>query len=200
MRRWTKIPIALAALWVGMQAAGAQTPDDRINVKGNVPAVCTLGVWEKQSGPGTFTSGYNAVATYSDSDLVGPDGFSALGPGSALTFHAPLYCNTGLTWTLNTEKGALRLDSASAPPPSGFADRWLYHLTAGPYKADGNPVQFIDALPSNGTPADEGFILHEPQAVMISYMGIVFSPDAQFARMLAGHYSETVTLTVSPAI
>jgi hypothetical protein len=189
----------MTGLWLGIHAAYAADPDGAIHVKGNVPAVCSLGGWEKQSGPGTFAAGYDAVATYDNSDLVGANGVSALGAGSALTFHAPLNCNTAITWSFATAKGALRLDGGSAPP-FGFADHWLYELTAAPYTESGSVVGFQPDLMSNGTPVSESFGLGQHDAETIHHMGIVFTPIAQPLRMLAGHYSETVTLTVSPTM
>jgi len=189
----------MTALSLGIQAAYADDPNGEIHVKGNVPAVCSLGGWQKQSGPGAFVPGFDAVATYNSSDLVGADGFSALGPGSALTFHAPLSCNTAITWSFSTAKGALRLDATTAAAP-GFARQWFYDLSAAPYTQGGSVVGFQPTLTSNGTPITESFGLGSGDAKTISYMGIVFSPIAQPLRMLAGNYSETITLTVSPTM
>ena len=199
MGRWTKTILTMTGLWLGVHTAYATDPDGAIHVKGNVPAVCSLGGWEKQSGPGTFVPGFDAVATYENGDLVAANGVSALGPGSALTFNASLNCNAAITWSFATTKGALRLDSGTTPP-SGFADQWLYGLTAAPYTAGGSVVGLRPDLTSNGTPVSESFGLGQHDAETIHHMGIVFTPIAQPLRMLAGHYSETITLTVSPTM
>jgi len=193
MRRWIKAFSIVSGLLLAARGAYANDPGSDIRVKGNVPAVCSLGGWEKQGGPADFQGGYNAVATYDDATLA------ALGPGSALTFFARLNCNTAITWSFATTKGAFALDNGPMPP-AGFADRWLYDLTAAPYTESGSVVGFRPSLTSDGTPVSESFGLGQTDAETIHHMGIVFTPIAQPLRMLAGHYSETISLTVSPTI
>jgi hypothetical protein len=193
MRRWTKTLLVVTGLWLGTHGAHADDPGGEIHVKGNVPAVCSLGGWQLQSGPADFQGGYNAVATYDAATLA------ALGPGSALTFVAPLNCNTAITWSFTTAKGAFALDNGG-PPPSGFADRWSYDLTAAPYTEGGSVVGFRPSLTSSGAPVSESFGLGQRDAETIDHMGIVFTPISQPLHMLAGHYSETISLTVSPTI
>lgn len=193
MRRWMKTVLIVTGFWLGTQSAYADDPGGAIHVKGNVPAVCSLGGWEKQSGPADFQGGYNAVATYDAATLA------TLGPGSALTFVAPLACNTAITWSFATTKGAFALDGGVSPP-AGFADHWLYDLTAAPYTESGSVVGFQPSLTSSGTPISESFGLGQRDAETIHHMGLVFTPISQSLRMLAGHYSETISLTVSPTI
>jgi hypothetical protein len=193
MRRWTKTFLIAIGLWLVAHGAYADDPGGEIRVKGNVPAVCSLGGWEKQGGPADFQGGYDAVATYDAATLA------SLGPGAALTFVAPLNCNTAITWSFATTKGAFALDGGPSPP-TGFSDRWLYDLTAAPYTEGGSVVGFRPSLTSDGTPVSESFGLGQRDAGTIHHMGIVFTPVFQPLRMLAGHYSETISLTVSPTI
>jgi hypothetical protein len=171
-----------------------------ITVQGSAPQVCSLDGWSKISGPGSFSGGTGAVVTYGNADLVDSGAFSVLGPGSAIVLRAPLLCNTSITWSVTNLKGALRLDS-SVIPPAGFSNQWLYNLTSGPRTTGGSAVGSLESYDSDGTPFDgESHTLSAANSVRIAYFGMIFTPYPQSARMLAGSYSESVTLTVSPSL
>ncbi len=189
---------ALAA--VTACGASADALNTNVTVKGNAPAVCSLGGWAKDSGVGAFSPGTNAVITYSNSDLVDASANSVLGAGSAVVLRAPLLCNTAITWGLTTTKGALRLES-SLVPPAGFSNQWLYNLTSGPRTSSGAAVGSLESLGSDGTPfSGESHSLSAPNSGRIAYFSMAFTPFAQATRMIAGTYSESVTLTVSPSL
>lgn len=193
--------IALAA---ATSAAAAQADDPlaaNITVHGSAPLVCSLGGWTKDSGAGSFSGGTSAVVTYSNSDLVDGEANSVLGPAQAVALRAQLLCNTSLTWTLEAAKGALRLDS-SATVPGGFSNQWLYHLEAGPKTSGGAWVGFIRVeYDSEGEPISGiSSNLSPSLSTTVAYFALTFTPLAQSARMMAGNYSESITLTVSPSL
>ena len=191
--------IALAAATATAALASGTNPDS-INVKGSAPEVCSLGGWTYVSGPGSFSGGTNAVVTYTNDQLVDSLANSVLGPGAAMTLQAPLLCNTAISWSITTSKGALRLDSGTTPP-TGFANQWLYELKSGPYKSSGVAVASLEVDDADGTPfSGESHGLTSDKATQIAYFGLSFTPFAQSTRMLAGSYSESVTLTVSPSL
>ena len=191
---------ARAAVTAGAALADP-APGDTINVKGNAPAVCSLGAWSWDSGPGVFTGGTSAVVSYSNDQLVDASAMSIAGAGLTESMHAPLVCNTGLTWSISTGKGALRLDS-SVTPPGGFSNQWLYHLEAGPQKSSGAWVGSMHAsYDSDGTPGGGiDVTLGASLSESIDHFSLTFTPSSQSARMLAGTYSETVTLSISPSL
>lgn len=172
-----------------------------IAVQGNAPAVCSLGGWTKDSGAGAFTGGTNAVVTYSDSEMVDGAAMATLGPAQAVVLRASLVCNTGLTWTIAADKGALRND-AGVTPPAGFANQWLYNLVAGPKTPGGAWVGYLHVVyDSDGTPIGGISATLTPSlSQTIGYFSLTFTPIAQSARMLAGNYSERITLTVEPSL
>ena len=188
---------ALAAVTAGAALADP-APGDTINVKGNAPAVCSLGQWIKDSGPGGFTGGTSPVISYGNGDLVDGSAHSIVGAGSTVQIHALLLCNTALSWQLTTAKGALRLDSGASA--TGFSNQWLYGLAFGPYDSGGARVgSFEDMASSDGTPFTgdlHGMSLSN--SLKIARYGMTFTPLPQTASMLAGSYSETLTLTMSP--
>jgi len=191
--------VAFAGAMAMPAMADGPTPAN-IAVKGSAPEVCSLGGWTYVSGPGSFSGGTNATVTYSNDQMVDGLANSILGPGSAMTLHAPLLCNTAINWSITTSKGALRLESGTTPP-SGFASQWLYELRSGPYTSGGTAVASIEVDDADGTPlSGESHGLTSVKATQIAYFGLTFSPFAQSARMLAGSYSESVTLTVSPSL
>lgn len=191
--------VALAAATASAALADGPTPAN-VTVQGNAPAVCSLGGWSKDSGPGTFSGGTSAVVTYGNSDLVDANAMSTLGAAQAVTLRANLLCNTSITWGISTSKGALRLD-AGVTPPSGFSNQWLYNLTSGPKTSGGSYVSSYESLDSDGTPfSGETHTLSQVNSQRIAYFALIFTPYSQTARMLAGSYSESITLTISPSL
>jgi hypothetical protein len=191
--------IGLAAVTACGALADGPTPAN-ITVQGSAPLVCSLGGWSKVSGAGSFSGGTSAVVTYGNSDLVDGEAMSTLGAGQAVVLRAPLLCNTSITWSITNLKGALRLDS-SVVPPSGFSNQWLYNLNSGPRTAGGSTVGSMEDYDSDGTPFEgESHTLSAANSVKIAYFALTFTPYSQTARMLAGSYSEAVTLTVSPSL
>lgn len=185
---------------LGIAFSGAAADPTSISVKGNAPAICSLGGWSKDWGPGSFSGGYNAVVTYNSSDLVDANAASVLGAGGAVNLRAPLLCNTSITWSVSAAKGAFRLDSAT-PSPAGLANQWLYRLDSGPYKSGGSPAGSIETWFSDGMPfSGESHTLDDFRSQQIAFFRLVFTPVAQSAHMLAGSYSESVMLTVSPSL
>jgi hypothetical protein len=194
----------LLALLVAMMATCAFSAAEAasVAVTGSAPMVCSLGGWQKDSGPGTFNGAgsHSAINTYGNSDMVDGAAMSVLGAGQTLVFHAPLLCNTSITWSVTTDKGAFRNDTAGTAP-AGFANQWLYSLLSGPYKAGGTSAASLETMDSDGSPlTGETHTVDPPRALTISYFGITFTPSAQTARMLAGSYSEKITLTVAPSL
>lgn len=197
----TVMGAALAAVTAG--AAFAASPlSTNIDVRGNAPQVCSLGGWTKTSGPGGFSAGTSAIVSYDSADLVDASANSIAGAGSTVVLRAQLLCNTGLTWTVGNSKGALRLESPTLPP-AGFSNQWLYHLASGPRNAGGTQVGSMEEFDSDGSPYPLGTETHTiqpPRSETIAYFSISFTLTSQTARMLAGAYSETVTLSVSPSL
>jgi hypothetical protein len=183
------------------------TSNPQVTVSGNAPAGCALSGWELVSGPsGAFTDGTAAVFTYDSSDMTtnGVSNFS--GSSGKIKVRAALVCNTTMTWTIGLQKGALADDSPPASLPAGFSDAWLYHLNAAPEDASHHPVLgFSTSYNSNGSPLPLGVIqssLAAPAWGLLRSFSIDFTPKAVpsgSSKMIAGHYSEVITLQVQPA-
>lgn len=184
---------------VALAADPPSAPSAVITATGYASAVCTIGPWTKLSGAGSFSSGTSAVVTYSDSDLVDAESRSIAGPAATVSVTANVLCNTALTWHLTTANGALRLTSGAAVPP-GFSNQWLYSLIFGPYSSGGARVGSFEDMPaSNGAPFDgdvHGMSL--VNSLNVARFGLTFAPLAQSSRMLAGPYSEVLTVTFTP--
>lgn len=195
--RYASLATLIAAVVLAGSAARA---DDTIGVHGGAPQVCSLGSWLKSSGAGSFSGGLTAVNTFSNADMVDGSAMSVLGSGQTLNFRAPLLCNTAITWTLTTTKGAFRQDAALTPP-AGFANQWLYDLSSAPYNSGGTAVSSVSTITADGTPFDgETHSLTPTKSMQIAYFGVTFVPAPQTARMLAGAYSEDIVLTVTPSL
>jgi hypothetical protein len=182
-------------------SAIADPPAASLTASGYAPQVCTVGSWSKVSGSGTLTGDTQAVVTYNESDLVDANSMAVLNSSKAFTLHIPVLCNTAMSWGIEGAKGAFRNDTVPAPLP-GFANEWLYHLDIGPKKVGGGlvgyfPVQFD----SDGTPfSGITFNLNQTLAQTVAYFSLDFTPLSATQRMLAGHYSEVLTLTISPGL
>jgi hypothetical protein len=191
-----------AAVTPAAMADPPVSPAVDITVKGNAPAVCSLGAWTKLSGPGAFAGGTNAIVTFSNSDMVDGDAMSALGPEDAVTLRAPLLCNTQLTYGLGAMKGRFSLDS-NMTPPAGFSRQWDYSLAFGTADAGGGYVSNAhhewDGSMSGGPYGGETIRPSTDNSLKAAYFLLTFTPHSQTARMVAGNYSEILTLTISQA-
>lgn len=189
--------IWVLALLTAGAAQAADPPTATLTAQGHADTVCNLGDWVKDSGPGSFSGGKAPVVSYGDADLVDGSSRSIVGSGSAVKIHAPLLCNTALTWSLSTAKGAFRLDSGATAP--SFANQWLYDLVFGPYSSSGARIGSFEDMTSDGTPfSGDAHGMSLANSLKITRFGMTFSPLAQSATMMAGSYSETVTLTMTP--
>src|SRR3569833_2836588 len=179
--RMTKFGIAFTA---GLMLAGTFCPAaqaESVTVTGNAPQVCSLGGWTKISGPGTFSGSGSQAATnaYSNNDMVDGQAMSTLGAGQALVFHAPLLCNTAITWSVVTDKGAFRHDTI-ASAPGGFANQWLYSVLSGPYQSSGTSAASLESFDADGTPfSGEIHTVAPPRARTIAYFGLPITPLSQ---------------------
>ena len=201
MSKLTGAALGMAAALAASAGAALADPPPAAGVMadGNVPAGCAFGAWQKDSGPGTFAGGKDAVVTYANSDLVDGSAMSVVSAATAVTVHAPLVCNTGITWSISVEKGALRQDLISTPP-AGFSNQWLYSLGSSMRNAGGGAVGSTYGYESDGTPFNtETHFQDVPTALQIASLRMTFSPSPQTGRMLAGNYSEKITVTVQPS-
>jgi hypothetical protein len=197
--------VIVAAFTSGALADDPAPQSVGIQVGGNAPAYCSLGDWFKVSGPGTFSGGPNAVIGYANSDLVGSDGKAALSSAQAVKLHAPIRCNTALTYTVKTDKGIFSR-ATTGTVPAGFSNYWTYILTVGLTDASGSTYvgNYLNWQSStNWPPLNSTTARTLEDSVRSAYVEIIFTPNAnswQTPRMLAGNYSEGITFTVSPTL
>jgi hypothetical protein len=178
----------------------ADSPSTAITASGYAPQVCTVSAWSKISGSGTLTGGVQSVLTYDESDLVDASSMSVLDASKAFTLRIPVLCNTSVTWGILGAKGALRHNSDPVTP-SGFAKQWLYRLTTSAKTASGGTIGATVTYDSSGTPLS-GMTSTFDQSLSqtLAYFTLTFTPLAVSQRMLAGSYSEVLTITIQPGM
>lgn len=211
MRPAALAAVAIAALGTQALAAPAgKGSQPQVTVDGHASPTCVLGGWSLASGPsGAFTPGTNATFSYDASVMVTSTGVSNFsGNSGKVVARAPLVCNTAMGWTIGLQNGALALQTPPSTVPTGFSTRWLYHLHAVPEDGSNNQVGVFAAdFDTNGHPLPLGPVFGLlPFATgwgPLREFEIDFTPQAISGpnnKMIAGTYSESITLQVGPLI
>jgi hypothetical protein len=175
-----------------------------LQVQGSAPKVCTLGDWTTSAASsGTLSSGSNAVVTFSNADLVAADG-TPKQPG--FTVHTPIMCNTAMTIKIRNDKGGF-INDAVGTVPAGFANKWSYNVVAGTVGTDGTYIysgyMWVNTYLGQHFNVSSNMPLVD--AAKSTYVQIIFnlyngSAAPITGKMMAGTYSEGLTLSVSPTL
>ncbi len=203
---------ALALAATATQALAAPAPaKPQVTVDGSASPTCVLGPWTLASGPnGVFSAGTASGSfTYDSSVMVTGAGVSNFsGNSGKVAVRAPLICNTAMSWTVSVQKGALALNTPPSPVPSGFSTKWVYRLHAAPEDGSNNQVGLIAAdYTTNGHPVPPNSF--GSSGVLLVVWGFMrnfeidVTPQAINGpnnKMIAGDYSESITLQVSPSV
>ena len=218
MKLAMKSTAALGALVLAATATYASAapkpvlpPKPQVTVDGSASPTCVLGAWKLASGPnGVFTAGTGTGSfTYDSSVMVTGAGVSNFsGNSGKVAVRAPLVCNTAMSWTVSVQKGALALQTPPSPVPSGFSTKWVYHLHAAPEDGSNNQLGLIAAdYTTNGHPVPANSF--GSSGVLLVVWGFMrnfeidVTPQAISGpnnKMIAGDYSESITLQVSPSV
>jgi hypothetical protein len=199
---------ALAAFGLTGAAAAQSTP-----VGGTVEKVCTLpAAWAFHSSTTGASAGQISGNTWNipQAQLASASGAPVVGGELAIRLRGTGFCNTSHTIRVSSARGGLASDSADAPSyqlPAGFADRrpvryeayWVASgvssstVALGP-KAD---VTASVAAASNVANYQVGVGLAPPGNRSFDLrIGVLRS--AMATPLIAGDYSDTVTVTLSP--
>lgn len=220
MKRTSTVLIAAAAMFtMPMIAAAEQTPGN-VQISARVLPSCAItGDWRKTGGtPSSVQIVSNgkagAALTWSTSTLVDGGAKSVIKNDAGATVSAPILCNRPFTWSISAAKGALRQNSygPTAWSGTGFASEWGYRLRANVTALDsdiGLSIGFLSTPLNVNSPAGStggvkgvrsvtgiGYALANYAVIEVNLLPNTVG--ASEPRMVAGNYSETLTLTLTP--
>ncbi|HZZ86869.1 MAG TPA: hypothetical protein VFE13_00915 [Caulobacteraceae bacterium] len=214
------IQVLTAAALLAAPVAASADPGDTLAVTSAAPSTCGVsGAWTSLDGGISFAPSSNGgTITYASSQLIesstGSSNYDK--PGFVVptyTVRAPMYCNAAVTAQLHAQNGALRFAGATPPAPFGYyfpetvnvgfrnnvnisdqSASFVGSCGATPGRCSNSSANAPFTSTLNATASEALSIA----AVDIRYsLGHVF--PAQYPRiMVAGAYSETLTLTITP--
>ena len=211
--------LAAAAVLAVPAVAGA-APADNLAVTSAAPSTCGVsGVWTSLDGGISFAPSANGgTITFSSSQLIesstGSSNYDK--PGFVVhtyTVRSPMYCNSAMTAQLTAQNGSLRFIGAAPPAPFGY---YFPETVNVGFRSDVNVsdqsnsfVGSCGATPgrcsnsSANTPFTASLNADASQALSIAAVDIRYSlgrvfPPVYPRIMVAGSYTEVLTLTISP--
>lgn len=211
--------LAVAAMLAAPAVAGA-TPTDSLAVSSAAPSTCGVsGAWTSLDGGITFTPSTNGgTLTYSSSQLVesstGSSNYDK--PGFVVptfTVRSPMYCNSAMTARLTAQNGALRFTGAVPAAPFGyyfpetvnvgFRSSVTVSDQSSSFVGDCGATPGRCSNSSANTPFTATLNADATQALSIAAVDIRYSlghvfPPVYPRIMVAGAYTEVLTLTISP--
>jgi hypothetical protein len=113
-------------------------------------------------------------------------------------------CNTALTLRVKNDKGAF-INEAAGTPPAGFSNKWGYNLTSGTVDSGGTYIYsgyFFTGI-YTGQHIDLTKSIPFADAAKSTYVQIIlnlYNSPAVTSKMMAGTYSEGLTVLVSPTL
>lgn len=201
-----KAMISIAAAAVLLGAAGSAAAQQAVTVGGNAPAICKL--------PASYTFvGGNGGATGSQfsgqawnipgAAIANSSGMPVSGDGYAIRVRGTGFCNTSHTISVQSDRGGLANGDQGADAPDGFANRRATNYRAywsnGQGAGSAAPVGPEAALTGVVTPG--AMSISGPQAptanAPFDVVLTVLRP-ASTLPLVAGHYWDTLTVTLTP--
>lgn len=199
------------AAFIGLAlVASSALASDNLTATGQVPHTCHVSDWIRDSSTiGSFNpiTGSIGTLTFAESELIDTASVrSKIATGGTvdggLAIYAPMYCNINFNVSFASSVGAFRRVGAAPSIPSSFAQAWPYQsgFAIGP---DTDTALSPTTAPSTGSPTTQ--TITNRRFGSANYVGIQFAlqpisgggPSSQ-PRMVAGTYSETFTLTLTP--
>jgi hypothetical protein len=204
-----KTIISLITAGAVLASAGAAfAVDPAVNVSGNAPGVCTLpDTWTFVTGLNGGASGQFSGHTWTipESALVS-NGDTIEGQESAIRIRGNGFCNVSHTIQLQSSNGGLKADT---PAPAGFTDarpmsyeaQWSTAPVGSTSRGPFGPQATLDptAPGQMSAPAvyNVGPSLAPPGARAFDIRMGMQRPLGSLP-LIAGHYTDTVTVTLSP--
>lgn len=202
-----KTVIGLAATAAALALAPAASAEN-INLTGNAQAICSLpDAWETRTNiGGSLGTFVGTTWTIPSTGFATAAGLPNVTGEIALRITGPAYCNTPHTISLTSANGFMTNTSA-APVPNGFSNRrqvkydahWADDSLTGTARRVGPgivdwiptaPGQSKQAVWAGAIPGQANF------DIRLSVRRTDGTPDVP---LVAGDYSDTVTVTVSPS-
>ncbi|HEX3919748.1 MAG TPA: hypothetical protein VHW60_20610 [Caulobacteraceae bacterium] len=207
-----------AAALLAVPAMACASPDS-LSVTSAAPSTCGVsGTWTSLDGIAFTPSANGGTIIYSSSQLIesstGSSNYDK--PGfvvPAYTVRSPMYCNSAVTAQLTAQNGSLRFNGAVPPAPFG------YYFPESVNVGFRNSVNINDqsnvfvgscggtpgrcSSSSANTPFSSTLNATASEALSIAAVDIRYSlghvfPSVYPRIMVAGSYSEVLTLTISP--
>ena len=206
-----KTIFALSASLALLTSAGyASASDELVNVTANAPAICALpNTWTVNS----TTSGANAgqfsgtTWTIPESQFATSSAMAFQGGEIAIRLRGQGICNTSHTIQVASARGGLTAGDATVAPPSGFTNRrairyeayWVASGQSSSTVALG-PKAVLNASAPGAGPAVPYVVSSAlaPPGNRSFDIRIGMPRGPLSAPMLAGDYSDTVTVTLAP--
>lgn len=205
----TLISITAAAFALGT-AGAALAQDPQVEVAGTAEAQCTLpGSWSVESTFNGATGFGGSTWNIPSSALATADGMAVSGGEYALRVRGVGFCNASHTIQLQSSRGGLVVGDPSTSPPAGFANRRNMKYEAH-WSGGGGPGTRTPFGPATGfTPTTPGQLSN---AANYQVSGALAPPGnrtfdvrmglqrgALATPLIAGDYSDTVTVTIALA-
>ena len=202
---------AAAAVLVGAGAAAAQDP--AVELLANAPDMCTLpAAFGYHSSTGGAGAGQLSGNTWNipPAQFATSTGAAVTGQEIAIRLRGTGFCNISHTITVTSARGGLTSNDAGEDEytlPPGFADRraihyeayWVANGTAGGTAALGPKADLMAS--SNNLTHTAFYTLgatRPPPGNRFFDLRIGMPRGAMATPLLAGDYSDTVTVTLSP--
>jgi hypothetical protein len=209
-----------AAAILAVPAVASADPGDNLAVTSAAPSTCGVsGVWTSLDAGVTFTPSSNGgTITFASSDLIENGTGSSVYdiPGYVVHTHTvrtPMYCNSAVTAQLTAQNGSLKFTGAQPPAPIGYYFPETVNVgfgtsttVAAQYQTfvgdcGGTPGRCTNS--SANIPFTATFNADATQALSIATIDIRYGlghvyPSVYPRLMVAGAYTEVLTLTISP--
>ncbi len=163
--------------WVFNLASGTSVFSRGFTVTGTVNKVCTIG---------------GVARPTADSANIPVSVAGAVGTSVISRSYASVACNTPSNVQITSQNGAVR---NSGTPPSGFTNLINYSSSA---TFSGATATLNTATTATATGAEAGAAVSTTGATPSGTMSVTITPQANALRLLAGSYSDVMTITITP--
>ncbi len=199
-----------AALAVLAGGGSAIASDELVNITANAPAICTLpSTWSVNSTTNGAAAGQFSGTTWNipSSQFATSTATAVSGGEIAIRLRGAGVCNTSHTLQVSSARGGLTAGDAEAAAPAGFNNRravryeayWVASGASSSTVALGPKAILNASVPGAGpvVPYVVSSSLAPPGNRSFD-LRIGMNRGALSAPMIAGTYSDTVTVTLAP--
>jgi hypothetical protein len=197
--------VAVAALILGVAGTAAAQSPQSVTVGGSAPAICQLPVnWSFVSGAAGANGSQFAGQVWTIPEAALADNSPAAAE-YAIRVRGTGFCNASHTITVQSARGGLTAGATGSAAPTGFANRRPLRYEAYWSDAGSNaygPKAMISTATIPGQSATANYVVSgtlAPPGDRTFDVRIGMARPALGRPLIAGEYSDTLTVTLSPA-